>query len=311
MTQNKTFQILGALAGLALGFGLFSALLFWMEDKSAHWVSLLHNFSIFGFLGILILSHFLMLCGARKWAVLSHALDGVAGREPKVGFFLRHYLWQNWIGQFVPPTFAIVLGRGFAARRLATCGFAVSEPTSNSPTQVGVRGGLYSGLLDQAMEFALLVGMIPAGAMFLWAHVSVGIFFLLSVLGIIAAIGGIYAMAFLFQKKLLPFILPLLVWSVVRVFLIIVRLVLGSMTLGLMLDPLAIIAAMPMVSLFALLPLTPGNLGIIEWGWVGVMASAGSDPVQVGLYAIGFRALVLAAQTLLVWVHEFRLYFRT
>ncbi len=47
----------------------------------------------------------------------------------------------------------------------------------------------------------------------------------------------------------------------------------------------------------ALLPLTPGNLGTAEWGWVGVLTLAGEGAVEAALLALGTRLLALVAQS--------------
>lgn len=81
-----------------------------------------------------------------------------------------------------------------------------------------------------------------------------------------------------------------------------VRLVAGAPALGLVIDPVSIAAAAPVVALVMVLPLTPGNLGIAEWSWVGVLVYGGVNAVDVGLMAVGFRVLIIVVQSLLLAV---------
>jgi uncharacterized membrane protein YbhN (UPF0104 family) len=84
-----------------------------------------------------------------------------------------------------------------------------------------------------------------------------------------------------------------------------VRLVVGVPALSLAISWTAVAMAGPLVALLAVIPLTPGNLGIAEWGWVGVLSWAKENPLDAGLLAMGFRVLVLIAQTLLLAAGEF------
>ncbi|NTU77465.1 MAG: hypothetical protein HGA90_06615, partial [Alphaproteobacteria bacterium] len=217
------------------------------------------------------------------------ALHGEKGREPTEGFFRRHFAWQNWLGQFVPPTLAIVLGRSWFSRHQAG---------------IGWRGGAGSGVYDQGMEFILLAGLLPASWLALEHSASRLVITLAALTGLLGAGGTIFL-----GRKYLPrlnpsFLLPLLLWSALRVVLTVARLATGVLALGLSLNLINGMAASPVVTLLALLPLTPGNLGLAEWGWVGVLKFAGEDATAAALYALGFRLLMLAAQSLLLAAQE-------
>ncbi len=281
-------RLLIAIAGLGLGgalcFSVFSKAQSGLDD----WMALGSSLSFIHCLVVFVVSHALMVSGARKWAILSHALHGEDGREPSERFFLRHYLWQNWIGQFVPPSLSIVLGRAWAARAMP---------------QLRLRSGLWNGILDQALEFALLLSFV-GGSFFVFAAGGVVAF--------LAGAGGgvaVLALAAWIAQRWMPdglraALWPLFGWSCVRAALTVLRLVVGVHALGLFLSPLKVAALAPLVSVLALIPLTPGNLGIAEWGWQAGLVWVGEGVVAATLYAAAFRVLILVVQTLLLGLNE-------
>jgi len=278
-----------SILSLALGVGLCLWLFRHVEVSAADWRAVWSSLSPMACVGVFALSALLMLSGARKWAILSTALHGEGGQEPKAGFFLRHTIWQNWIGQFVPPSLAIVLGRGWAARSMPA---------------LAVRSGLWNGLLDQALEFALLMAFIPGSILVLWGGGGVVDFLLGAALGV-----GLLALVAIIGRRWVPANLrevlwPVFGWSFVRAALTVLRLVAGVQALGLFLSALKVAAVAPLVSLLALVPLTPGNLGLAEWGWQGALVYAGEGAVAAALYAVAFRVLVLVVQTLLLGLNE-------
>jgi hypothetical protein len=285
--MKKCRHILFALFGVVLG-GVLCAYVFMRGALTLDdWKSLATSVSLLACLVVLLLSHALMISGARKWALLSHAIHGEKWEEPESGFFLRHYLWQNWIGQFVPPSLAIILGRGWAARHMP---------------QMRMLSGLWSGLLDQALEFAVLVSF--AGGSFAVLMLQGGpIFFIAGALAGVALLAGGFALG----QRLLPeawraVFWPVFGWSIVRAALTVLRLVVGVYALGVFLSALKVAALAPVISILALIPLTPGNLGIAELGWQTGLTLAGEGLVAASLYAAAFRVLILIAQTLLlVW----------
>jgi len=228
---------------------------------------------------------FLWWSGAYKWAIWAKALHGEAGDEPSPGFFQRHYAWQNWVGQFVPPSLAIILGRSWATRRVQG---------------VGWKAGAGSGLYDQLMEFAFMEALLPAAALILLMHVG-AVFWVPACLIGMAGVGGIlFLVCSRLAPKLRPYLVPLLVWSAARTAFTVISIVVGAPVLGLNIAPAFIVAASPIVALLVLIPLTPGNLGLAEWGWAGVLAFAGTNALDAGLLALGFRLLMLAVQSALL-----------
>jgi hypothetical protein len=290
-------RLIIAVLGLIVGLGLFCGLFLWLIDQPVAWGAHWQNVSFMGFVGVFVLTFPLMAWGARKWAVLADLMHGAAGVEPRRGYFLRHYTWQSWIGQFIPPSLAIILGRGVVARQMGG--------------DLRARDGFWSAFWDQGLEFAVLVGMMPASVLLLWGGEVGELFWFLLAAGVFLVLPVGYLFFFIFQKKILGRFYALFFLSVGRVFWLTLRLVVGSFALGLPFDPSLIVAAVPFVSCLSLLPFVPGNLGLAEWGWVGVMALGGADPALVAYYAIAFRLMSLLSQTILVAICEYKYSYRS
>ena len=275
--------IVGAVVGVALCVGLILRL----DVRAEDWSRLIDGLSWLWVVVIFLLTIGLWWSGSYKWSLWARALHGDAGAEPTPGFFLRHIAWQNWLGQFVPPSLAIILGRSWAARHM---------PGMNW------RAGAGNAFYDQLMEFVLLSSLLPAAWLILQYHMSAKIWAPVALAGMMSASGLIWLFRKWLPSRLVPFLPVLLWWSAVRVLMVTVRLVAGAPALGLVIDPVSIAAAAPVVALVMVLPLTPGNLGIAEWSWVGVLVYGGVNAVDVGLMAVGFRVLIIVVQSLLLAV---------
>jgi len=114
------------------------------------------------------------------------------------------------------------------------------------------------------------------------------------VLGIVTLL-----VATLLGAKILPrYVLPVVMfWSWLRVTLITLRLVAGAQVFSLPIASSAIAYAMPLATLTVVIPITPGNLGVSEWGWTYALGLWQVDHTQAALYLISFRLLALAVQS--------------
>ncbi|NCC02791.1 MAG: hypothetical protein EOM37_01910 [Proteobacteria bacterium] len=274
-----------SLAGLVMGLALCILLVFHYQITPQDTLRLVRGFSPMWFAVLLLLSCLLMVVGAHKWRVMARAV-GANGEQQ----YLRAYLWQNWVGQFVPPAAAIIVGRGIAERK-----------------ELSFSSGVLSGFLDQGIELLFWFSFVPAALAWLLEgqRASLGLVFLLAFVCPVAAALVARVVILRFWPVFRDVVGSLVGLSLLRVVLTAVRLVVGVPTLSLALSWVAVAAAGPMVAMLAVIPLTPGNLGIAEWGWVGVLSWAKENPVDAGLLALGFRVLVLIAQTLLLAAGEF------
>ncbi len=273
----------------ALGLGLCVGLVFWQGLSRGDALLLWNGLSCFWIIAVFLLSWALMLCGERKWRLLAQSFHGEKGSEPYSGFFLRHYLWQNWIAQFVPPTLAIALGRGWATRRMG--GGSVAS-------------GIGNGLVDLATDFGALSLFLPGAFLVLFFGAGWADFLIGTCCGLGLSLFVYWGSRRFVKEPWRGVLWRLAGFSFARAVLTLLRLLAGVKAFSLSLALLPVAALTPVVALVSLVPLTPGNLGLAEWGWVGGLAYAGQSTRDAALYAIGFRLLVLVAQTLLLGLNE-------
>jgi len=269
-------SVLGLGIGLTLCWLLISKTAVTMADVT----TLLAQFQLWPALIILLLTLALQECGARKWAYLDQQLDGKTKHPHR--FYWRHGIWQSWLGQILPSPVALIAGRA-----------VVTHATDGNKNW---RRGLRSGLLDQLGDLGAFMAFIPAT---LWQLITQGSW------GAWLAEGlATYAVLGWLGCKILPrYIQPVLLgWSLARAVLLTVRLILGAAVFGLPIAAASIAFATPLATLTAILPLTPGNLGITEWGWNYTLGLWHIAPVTTLLYTMSFRFLILAVQTLLLLV---------
>jgi hypothetical protein len=266
-----------AAASVALAAGLCWLLAQQLLSDPPVWRSLIDTLSWPWLLMSLVLTGALLITGAHKWRLWRQA------QNPEIvpadyALLLRHYSWQSWLGLFIPLPLAIIAGRSLQAK-------------------AHWRRGAINGLWDQAFELAAMLGLIPISLIILFNH-SAGwaVGFGASALLCGLWIAGLRRWGPVWLKPMLPLLIG---YSFVRVLLMIIRAVAMLMALGIALSALKVAAAMPLLSLLAIMPLTPGNLGLTEWGWVGVLSVAGEEPQTVALFAFGARLLIYCLQTLL------------
>lgn len=261
---------------LGLGLGGF---LCWMLMNHAHLTApmvaaLSDGFNPFMLVCVVVLTPLLMDAGTRKWAYLDEHFDGHAPQP--YYFYLRHYIWQSWLAQILPSSVAMIAGRAL-----------VTHTTEARNWQRGLR----SGFVDQLSELFAVVAFIPAT---LW-QLQTGCGWLeWLVLGIVTLLVATWLGAKILPRYVLPVVM---FWSWLRVTLITLRLIVGAQVFSLPIASSAIAYAMPLATLTVIIPITPGNLGVSEWGWAYALGLWQVDYTQAALYLISFRLLALAVQS--------------
>ena len=264
-------------ASLALAAGLCWLLIDRLVREVPDWPIYFANLSWPWLVASFGLGLILILTGADKWRLWLRA------QQPDVPVhkaqLIRHYSWQTWVGLFVPLPLAIIAGRSLHAKSQW-------------------RSGAANALWDQGFEFMVMICLMPVTLMLLLGQADNWI------AGAGAGIGLLVAWMLAARRWgpdwLQPVLWRLFGYSWLRVGLIIARQLALTLALAMPLSLLHITAAMPVLTALALIPLTPGNLGITEWGWVGVLALAGEDPKLVAIYALGCRVLIYIIQSMIV-----------
>jgi hypothetical protein len=266
-----------SLIGLTLGLALCASLAGHVQLNADALTGLLAKVDPFAACGALLLSVVMLETGARKWSWLDRHFDGHAPKPHR--YYLRHYLWQNWLAQILPGTVALILGRALVTH--------VAE-------EKNWKRGLRSGLIDQLSELFILLAFIPATLWQLWAQGSWESWLAFGMASLLAA-------GWLGHRLVPRYVLPVvLFWSFLRIGAITLRLILGAQVFALAIPAAVVAYATPVATLTALLPLTPGNLGLAEWGWTYTLQLWDVPAVTGALYVLSFRILVFALQSLLL-----------
>lgn len=275
--HNKHLWQLLAFGSMTLALGLCWLLAQQLLTQAPDWEALARGFSL-PWLGVtFLLTIALLVTGADKWRRWQ-ALQHPGEPQEKHLTYLRHFSWQIWAGQFLPMPLAIVAGRSLK---------------SAQSKNLSWRAGALNGVWDLAFELLGMICLIPwALTLFLkldgassWALATGGFVFVLLLWGL-----GFSTWGPRWMKPAMPMLMS---YSMLRVMLLIVRQLTMTMAIGLPISLSHVAAGMPILTLLALLPLTPGNLGVLEWGWVGLLAVVGEQPEMVALYALLSRMLLI------------------
>jgi len=272
------------LFGLAIGFVLCMLLVEQTALTTEKWRVAMTRWTLWPCLGVLLSSFLLMAASALKWQIMTQAVGDKGTKTFR--FFLRHSIWQNWVGQFVPPSLAVVAGRGF---------------TERAGGSRKILAGLWGGLIDQALDFLFLAAMLT-GTLFVLLFNARWFCFL------VAAMMGSFAVFCILSwagrrfndARLLVAATPILALSLARAALTVLRLIVGTVATGSAIAPLHVAAATAPVALLALIPITPGNLGVAEWGWRGILTFMGETADEAAIFALSFRLLTFLSQTILL-----------
>ncbi|MEJ0061690.1 MAG: hypothetical protein WDO70_00430 [Alphaproteobacteria bacterium] len=266
---------LQAAAGLALGLGLCIYLVRQTALTGDDRRQLLENINIQALIGVVALTFLMLWTGARKWAFLDRALDHHAPHA--TGYYWRHFVWQSWLAQILPSTVALIAGRALA---------------THGGGERNWKRGFKNAMVDQLGELFIVMAFMPGSLLQLWMDISFPAW-LICGLGV-AVLGGAAGVK-IFPRLVFP---EALMWSFLRILFMTLRLLLGAMAFNLALAPAHIAYALPFATLTVLVPLTPGNLGLAEWGWVFSLMLWGDAKGVAALYALSFRVLILIMQTL-------------
>ncbi len=92
--------------------------------------------------------------------------------------------------------------------------------------------------------------------------------------------------------------------SAFKVFFTITRFILYVYVFSIIIDPLIIIAGTPVAQLSYAFSFTPGGLGILEAGWLGILKVGNVDTQEALLYVIGQRIMTIVLISLLALVSQ-------
>jgi len=92
----------------------------------------------------------------------------------------------------------------------------------------------------------------------------------------------------------------LILLSILRYVANLLRIVVVLGALGMSADAVPTMLAFPLLQWLSLVPITPGNLGVVEWTWSAVLVAAGASMTAAALFAVTARIAHLAAQSIVL-----------
>jgi hypothetical protein len=294
---------LSAIVRLALGIGLFAAIVAWLLREAGSITVELHAGMA---LVALAASAFANAVTARRWQLLSEAMSG--SRLP-YGVYFHHLAATRVIGQFLPLLLVDLVGRSASLRA------------------AGSRAGL--GRLLAPLVLERLLDLVLPAVLLAWV---------LATIGAGASDGASWAslaiVIAVFALCSVPLLRPaarlaLAVWSRARQWLrrpaldegppaidraIAARVTGWSLarfagltlqywasgaTVGVALPALLLLRATPLAQLAALVGITPGALGIQEGGWSAALSGLGVSAGDIVVFLIASRATMIVNFSLL------------
>jgi uncharacterized membrane protein YbhN (UPF0104 family) len=257
--------------------------------------------------GAATLAHFVLV--SRKWRLVTAAI--VTGDLSGVGFF-RYTVLNALVSQVLPMQVSAVVVRSVAMRSRLRL-----------PIAAGAASTAYDLLFDVAVTLVAAIVAIPAvlgmtgaretialtvialassGVLMIYLHSPVMLWMLRvgrrmpGVRGWVSRMLGAGAA----DEETVPLLTKrvttaLVALSILRYVNLVLKNYWLALAVGLDLPFGAVALATPLVLLATVLALTPANLGISEWSWVGVLAALGVPPAAAAAYAVTKRLVMAAA----------------
>lgn len=306
--RNRRKDFFYAAIFLGIGLGLICFLGVWdnlnVKDLA---LAIVRTRPLFG--GLIIVStvfHFWI--SALKWRLITEQIvDFDTLRTP----FLRYTIITGLLAQFLPQQLCVVVVRAVVLR---------------SHDSLRTRYGVASSLFDQVFDFLIPALLVIPGLLVILGYFSTQQFLIISFVmllcpGIVVALfagkfikvsgrvvrlvpgigrwfsgpaiqGGKRDETLLFSMAIVT---RLYVLSIIRYVNLLLRSCLVVGAVGLKVPLTAVVSAFSPVLLSGVISVTPANLGIAEWGWVGLLTISGLASETAAKFALLNRCYVFLA----------------
>lgn len=307
-------RFVSAFVRLAIGVAAFAGVLVWLLPD---WRALIDDFtpSPWGFALSLLGTTLASLVTARRWQLLLEAMGG-----DRLPFFtyMRALVVTRLVGQFVPALAVDLVGRGVALRRAGSgrgLGHAATQVVVERLLDLLLPLGLAAWILlsppaTTANDFAtpLLYVVVVAGlfiplvspvarvAIALYARVS-------SIRSGLAALPSDLGRPVNVNFSTAARVSAL---SVARLLTVTLQFFGAALAVGLTITGPHMLGATGVAQLTGLVGLTPGGLGLIEWGWAGALKHLLADPIRVAQFVLCQRVCVIGNFAILSFLTSLR-----
>ncbi len=249
-----------------------------------------------------------ILLSALKWKIVTDALSPELFRQSRPSFFVFYTSLSALLSNVVTTYLSSILVRSWATRRMR------EVPIGRAVVLSGAEQ-IWDVYVLALFVLPTLVVWSVSGSLTLWLGICAGVF-ALGGIGLVIASAGfrgawmrrmlgrlrqsrfrkIGALAELVELVLtmpLPTVLALYGLSILRYVVMASRALLVAVGLDFAIDLAALIYAVTVVQASALIAVTPGNLGLAEWGWTASLGLQGVDLAMAASFAIATRVVLL------------------
>jgi uncharacterized protein (TIRG00374 family) len=281
------------------------------------WPALAHSIAGFGswaLLCILVLTGANLAFGTLKWLLVIRAFAPEQGLLPRFSDALLTSALGELLGQTMPVQAGIALARSMASR------FGIGR---------SLRGNLGTTIYEQLFDLLVLCSAAIVGLLGQMTHLgAVGWLFLaflsVSALALISFrlptllklctrwlgrilrvdkqgdIFGLQEAAIRSSRISFSVVTQLITLSILRYVVNLMRVVVVLGALSMWVYAIPAMIGFPLIQIVGVVPITPGNLGVIEWTWSAVLASAGATMAAAAVFALTSRIVNFAAVAILV-----------
>lgn len=286
---------------LALGIGLFAAILYWVAppwDEIEGRIDLVVPWLLVGLCG----SAFANLVTAARWKLLSEMMGGT---HLPYGIYFHYLALTRVLGQVLPTVLVDVIGRGAALR------------AAGSQARLGqlIAPVVLERLLDLLLPLALLGWalavhwqLLPAG-LHPWASLALLVVaFVAAAIPLLDPLVRLALLAYGWLRRLrardralplpeapdvgVPLSARVVGFGVLRFTGIMVQYWGAGAGFGVALPALVLVMAAPLAQLAGLVGITPGGLGMQEGGWVAALEQLGQEPAAIVVFMAGTRLMM-------------------
>jgi uncharacterized membrane protein YbhN (UPF0104 family) len=284
-----------AIVRLALGIGLFAAVIAWLlGDAGSIEIEPHLGMALVGLAAAAVAN----AVTARRWQLLAESMS--ASRLP-YGVYFHHLAATRVIGQFLPLLFVDLVGRSASLR---AAGSRAAYGRLLAPL-------VLERLLDLILPAVLLVWVLAtfdASPTVAWASLAIVVaVFALASVPLLRPTAALGLAAWAWARRRLgrptpaedpPAIDRALAarvtgWSLARFTAIGAHYWASGAALGVTLPALVLLGAMPLSQLAALVGITPGALGIQETGWTAALRQLGVASADIVVFVIATRAAMI------------------
>jgi glycosyltransferase 2 family protein len=246
---------------------------------------------------------------ALKWRVVTTQISPEIINSVSPMFYLFYTSLGALFGQFIPLHISTMITRGIGLRL---------------HQKEHLKRGLVSSVYEQGFDVLIplilaiasilkLLKIVDLGGWLVIAAISLGFLWLVAVTSTVRMLNLLANVLDRIKLQLKPInslrtlvhqiqdtelldnrlMTKIFLLAVIRYANLTLRAMLVALAVTLDIDVQHVLFVMPLVQISMLIPLTPGNLGVVEWTWTGILTGLGSTVASATVFGLGHRLLIL------------------